>query len=54
MKVATPPKQYMSLAEANSACFFHGEKAILDEVPVAAMMWTTVVKYTHRRGGGTK
>jgi hypothetical protein len=24
------PKQYMSLAEANTACFFHGEKAILD------------------------
>jgi hypothetical protein len=24
------PKQYMSLGEANTACFFHGEKAILD------------------------
>jgi hypothetical protein len=23
-------KQYMSLAEAKTACFFHGEKAILD------------------------
>ena len=55
------PKQYMSLAEANT-CFFHGEKAILDIVPantpqgrarvVAMMKWTTVVKYTHKKRGG--
>jgi hypothetical protein len=56
-----PPKEYMSLAEANT-CFFHGEKAILDIVPantpqgrarvVAMMKWTTVVKYTHKKRGG--
>ncbi len=55
------PKQYMSLAEANT-CFFHGEKAILDIVPantpqgrarvIAMMKWTTVVKYTHKKRGG--
>jgi hypothetical protein len=55
------PKQFMSLAEANT-CFFHGEKAILVLVPpnapqgrarvVSMMKWTTVVKYTHKKRGG--